>query len=129
MIIEQNIITVTIESQLPPFEVTIIPPPIVDVEISAQTGIPKGGITGNYLRKRSENDYDGEWSSSSASYYLHTQSAEAVEWIINHNLGRYPVVSPMSVGQVCVMAEIAHLSVNQTRIYFNQPYKGLAQCV
>lgn len=127
--IEQNVITVIVETQPPAIDVVITPPAVIDIEISNQAGIPAGGLEGQFLRKQSENNYDAGWSSSSASYYLHNQVSEAIEWIINHNLGRYPVMSILSIGSVEVTAEITHISANQSRAYFAQPCRGLAQCV
>lgn len=126
--IEQNIITVTVENQAPVIDVLVTPPPAIELELSNQMGMPAGGQTGEYLRKRSANNYDTEWSQSAASYYTHNQESESAEWIVNHNLGRYPVIAVLSIGLMKVMADVAHMSANQARVYFAQPHKGLAQC-
>lgn len=99
------------------------------VEIANQTGIPLGGLSGQYLRKLSDTNYHVGWVSGTSQYYTHNQTTEKTEWIVNHNLGRYPSISVLSVGAVEVLCEIVHVSTNQARIYFNQPYKGLAQCI
>lgn len=65
-------------------------------------------------------------TSGSGAAYTHTQSSAAVEWIVNHNLGKYPMVSVLSVGLREMDADVQHVSVNQTRIRFATPMSGLA---
>lgn len=48
------------------------------------------------------------------------------EWVLNHNFGRLPVVQVLSPGGFEVEAEVAHVSTNQARVYFNQPQQGTA---
>lgn len=125
--IEQEIINISIE--IPPaLIISLPPPPALVIEISNQAGLPIGGTQGQLLKKLSVGDYHAGWGDGSTSFYMHTQASDSVEWIVNHNLGRYPVVSVLSVGLVEQIAEIVHFSTNQVRIYFAQPYKGMAQC-
>lgn len=126
-IIERDVIVVEVESSTS--SVAVVSEPEISVEISQQAGIPAGGLQGQTLKKRSGNDYDAEWSTSGAAYYTHNQQSAATEWIINHNLGRYPAISVMSVGLVEVLSDVVHVSANQARVYFSQPYAGLAQCI
>lgn len=59
-----------------------------------------------------------------ATFYDHDQSSPAAEWVVNHNLGRLVSVTVLSPGGVEVEAEIVQVSINQTRVFFNQPQTG-----
>jgi hypothetical protein len=63
-----------------------------------------------------------------ATAYVHHQPTPSTEWIINHNLGYYPDVTVLSTGLAEVDAEVVHISVNQTRVYFVVPFAGIARC-
>lgn len=65
-------------------------------------------------------------ASGSGAAYTHVQGSAAVEWIINHNLGKYPIVSVLSPGLREMVADVQHVSVNQTRIRFSSAISGLA---
>lgn len=62
------------------------------------------------------------------STYTHMQTQASSEWIINHNLDRYPQVQVMTTGLMSVLATIHHMNKNQVRIYFNEPQVGVAIC-
>lgn len=47
-------------------------------------------------------------------------------WTINHNLGRNPLVTVLSVGGVEVEATVTHTSLNQLIVSFNIPTAGSA---
>lgn len=47
-------------------------------------------------------------------------------WVINHNLGRRPLVGAFSVGGVEMFAEILHINTNQVTITFDSPTAGFA---
>lgn len=49
-------------------------------------------------------------------------------WVINHNLGRRPLVGVFTVGGVEMMAEIIHVSLNQVQVFFDNPTAGYAVC-
>lgn len=63
---------------------------------------------------------------SASSGFTHTQAVAASTWVVNHNLGRRPVVEVFSPGWVQVEAAVVHTSVNQTQISFNTPQAGQA---
>lgn len=58
--------------------------------------------------------------------YLFTQASALAEWIINHNKGWNPLVTVLSPGGIEVEAQVTHMSVNQTRVYFSSPQAGSA---
>jgi hypothetical protein len=46
-------------------------------------------------------------------------------WVVNHNFGRKPTaVQVLSPGGVELMADVVHISNNQLRVLFVQPYTG-----
>ena len=59
-----------------------------------------------------------------ATTYDHIQSVSSAEWIVNHNLGRLVSVTVLNPGGVEVEAEVAQVSENQARVYFNLPQTG-----
>lgn len=56
--------------------------------------------------------------------YSNDFGAPALSWVVNHNLGRYPVLKILSAGNVEIEAEVVHASVNQAVIYFAGPQAG-----
>lgn len=59
----------------------------------------------------------------------HVQSSPSDTWLINHNLNFLPSVSLRSAGGVEMVADIVHVSVNQTVIHFVVPVAGTARLV
>ncbi len=53
-------------------------------------------------------------------------STPTAEWVINHNFGRWPAVTVLNPGGFEVEAEVAHVSLNQSRVYFISPQLGTA---
>lgn len=75
---------------------------------------------------------EAEWLASlgsSSAAYVHTQTTESVEWIVNHNLGVKPVVEILTTGGALVDAEVLHVTNNQLRIYFATLFTGEARCI
>jgi hypothetical protein len=62
----------------------------------------------------------------SGSTFEHIQSVASSTWTINHNLGFRPNVSVTTMGGAEVLAEVLHISVNQTQITFDSPLAGIA---
>lgn len=62
----------------------------------------------------------------SSGVFQHTQSAPLSLWNVNHNLGYRPNVGLYSSGGLLMLAEVLHLSTNQTQIFFDQPTSGYA---
>lgn len=61
-----------------------------------------------------------------AEVFEYSPPTAQAEWVLNHNFGRLPVVQVLSPGGFEVEAEVAHISTNQARVYFNQPQQGTA---
>ncbi|MDP3848630.1 MAG: hypothetical protein Q8R10_19600 [Pseudomonas sp.] len=65
---------------------------------------------------------------ASAAAYQHDQPSPMAVWVINHNLGYRPTVSVYTVGGVQMLAQIIHVSINQTMAVFDLPTSGYAAC-
>ena len=61
-----------------------------------------------------------------AEIFQFSPPSPTAEWVINHNFGRWPVVTVLSPGGFEVEAEVAHVSLNQSRVYFISPQLGTA---
>lgn len=61
-----------------------------------------------------------------ATSFEFVQSSPLTIWTVNHNLGRYPDVTVLSVGGAEVEASITSTSINQTIIQFTTPFAGRA---
>ncbi len=105
VILEEEIIEVSIE------ETTIV------VDISGGPG-PQGppGLTGP----------QGDPGLTGGSAYSHVESAPSSDWVINHNLNRYPHVTVI-VGGEDVDAEVTYNSLNQVTVSFGSPQSGRAE--
>ena len=68
----------------------------------------------------------GPPGSSGSDIYDHTQSSPSATWTVNHNLAMKPDVEVRNSGGQVVWAEVLHVSVNQTIIYFSSPMTGSA---
>ena len=126
------------------YQITVINPAprIVSVVVTApqQTitsvvvsplGVPPGGTAGQVLKKNGDGSgaYDWEDSSEGVAPFIHSQTEEATEWIINHNRGYEPVIELLTVGGVKFFGEIVHVSFNQARVYLTTAAAGKARCV
>jgi len=63
---------------------------------------------------------------AATSNFQFTQSTPISPWNVNHNLGYRPTVAIYNPGGKEVMAEVLHISANQTMIYFDLPFSGFA---
>lgn len=55
--------------------------------------------------------------------------SEASSWVVNHNLGRKPIVTLLTQGGVEMIAEVVHTNVNQLVAYFASPTAGRVRCL
>lgn len=56
-------------------------------------------------------------------------SSPAMTWTVNHNLGRKPLVSVLTVGNFEMEAQIGHTNNNQFVVYFATPMTGRVRCL
>lgn len=57
--------------------------------------------------------------------FVYIQSTPSNEWIINHNLEKYPLVAVYSAGMLEMEGSILHINKNQFRVYFSAPVTGV----
>lgn len=50
-------------------------------------------------------------------------------WIVNHNLGKEPLVSVLTTGGLEMVADVQHMSVNQLIVNFAAPTVGRIRCL
>jgi hypothetical protein len=65
----------------------------------------------------------------SVNDYTHTQSSPSPTWTINHNLGRKPDVTLLSVGGQEFEGTITHVSTNQAVVSLTTATAGTARCI
>ena len=58
--------------------------------------------------------------------YLHIQSVASDEWIINHNLNKYPSVTVLDSSGSEVIGEVTHIDKNNLIIKFAGGFSGKA---
>jgi len=61
--------------------------------------------------------------------YTHTQSSPSAVWTINHNLGRKPLVSLRTNGNVEFEGSLVHMSNNQVIAFLATAVAGAARCL
>lgn len=89
-------------------------------------GVASGGQTGQYLRKASDEDYDTEWASASSQSFVHIQSVASAEWIINHDLNKFPSVTVVDSAGNVVFGNVQYIGETQIIITFCAPFSGKA---
>lgn len=58
--------------------------------------------------------------------YLHIQGVAADEWIINHNLNKYPSVSVIDSAKNEVIGEVEYIDTNNLKLKFVGSFSGKA---
>lgn len=59
----------------------------------------------------------------------HLQYTPSDSWVINHNLGRKPLVQVYTLGGVKMLTEVLHVSNNQALVRFDEPHDGYAEII
>ncbi len=62
------------------------------------------------------------------SHYLHSQDIPAFEWIITHNLGKFPAVQVLDTAQNHIHSKIIHDSNMVCRAIHGAMFSGKASC-
>lgn len=64
-------------------------------------------------------------------FHTHEQSSPSVEWVINHDLNRYPIVNVYSVVNgieiVVNPTEVQVLNMNSCKLVFGTAISGIAE--
>ena len=58
--------------------------------------------------------------------YLHIQGVASDEWVINHNLDKYPSVTVIDSSGSEVIGEVTHIDKNNLKIKFAGGFSGKA---
>jgi len=85
-------------------------------------------VENNTVRFISPEAFSGGFLSASKTIgnYTHEQTLPANEWLINHNLGKYPVVTIADYEGFVQVGTIQYLSLNQVRVTFENEVSGFA---
>src|SRR5687767_11484425 len=91
-------------------------------------GVPAGGTSGQYYRKASDSDYDGEWVTVNGADSHFRQSFSGSSVTVTHNLGKYPSVTVFDSAGDEVEGTVRHLSTNSLGLTFSAPFSGTVVC-
>lgn len=58
--------------------------------------------------------------------YVHNQSTNSTEWVINHNLNKLPSITVLDSAENTVIGNVEYLDNNNVKITFNFPFSGKA---
>lgn len=58
--------------------------------------------------------------------YVHNQQVASLEWVITHNLNKYPAVTVVDSGENVVIGEIQYINSNSVKISFSAEFAGKA---
>lgn len=61
--------------------------------------------------------------------YIHNQLTPSATWVVEHNLGRKPIVSVIDADGLLMVAEVTHISNDVLHLVFNADKAGTARCV
>jgi len=128
-------------------QVVIQPPKVIQVtvepakEISVEVyqgvrglpgkGVAAGGLSGQVLSKKTDDDYDTQWITNTggggtSTTFIYSQITAASSWDIIHNLGKYPSVSVVDSSGNEVMGDVEYVSSNELIITFSSGFGGIA---
>ena len=59
-------------------------------------------------------------------HYTHNQAVASSEWIITHNLNKYPSIEVVDSGGSMVIGDVTYNNTNQITIKFSAAFSGKA---
>lgn len=68
----------------------------------------------------------GGGSGGASPAYVHSQNIAANEWVINHNLNKFPSVTIVDSGGSVVVGDVQYLSMNKISVSFAGAFSGKA---
>lgn len=110
------------------YEVVIDTTVVASVVRETEIVVSTIGVLGPSGPRGEQGEQGPPGESGAFSDFTQTFSA-AAEWVVNHNLGRKPLVAVSSTGGVEVEANVVHMSVNQLRVFFTVPLAGEVRCM
>lgn len=63
---------------------------------------------------------------SQDAHFVYTQSSPSAQWVITHNLAKYPSVTVVDSADSTVYGEVEYNSINQLTITFSGAFSGRA---
>ena len=114
--------------------------PIIEAEVSSTTAEIFAEITtsckdgrklefkweGTSLGVRAEGEQEYQFVDLQAQSYVHDQILAKKEWVIEHNLGRYPSVFVIDSGRSVVIGDTEYVNDNTLVIRFTAEFSGKA---
>lgn len=106
----------------------------LQVGVMAENGL-KGAIVSTYGDMwaspsiQSATDLRSATVNEADAAFVHTQSVPSTAWLVEHNLGRYPVVTVLDQYNNLIPATVNYASANTLLLTFKQLRKGKALCV
>lgn len=64
--------------------------------------------------------------SNGDKHFVFTQRVASDNWVIEHNLGKYPSVTVVDSADNVVMGDVIYLSKNRLEVIFVSPFSGKA---
>lgn len=71
-------------------------------------------------------DITGSQIAGGDKHYLYSQEQASDEWVIVHNLDKYPSVTVVDTERTEVIADVEYIDTNTVRVTFNAPFAGFA---
>lgn len=59
-------------------------------------------------------------------HYVHNQMSASSDWLVQHDLGRYPSVSIVDSAGSLVIGEVVYLNTDSLQINFSSGFAGIA---
>jgi hypothetical protein len=75
---------------------------------------------------KGERGEKGEPGAGGDAFYLHQQDAPAKEWIVVHDLNKFPSVTVVDSANSEVIGDCVYLDRSALRLIFSAPFSGLA---
>lgn len=100
-----------------------------DLDENGYSVIPTFGIPEKSIQEKARSGSSGGsggGTSGGISTYIHTQMTAAAQWMIPHNLGRFPSVTVADSAGSVVLGETEYLDRNTVRLTFSSAFAGHA---
>ncbi len=72
------------------------------------------------------NVYDGVDGAGGDKHYTHVQGVPSADWIVNHNLDKYPAVTVSDSSGNIVEGDYEYVDENNMILHFNSEFSGVA---
>lgn len=92
------------------------------------TGISYDNSVSGLVATTAQQGFD-ELAAIKATYYEHDQQVPNNEWVVAHNLGKFPSVSVIDTDDSLVIGSVLYLNLNQLKISFTGSFSGKAYLV